>query len=131
MGIFIFQKDWYSERMKDKKVYIFGAVIVVALIAVGVSAFLVTSSHVQRGIITKVPIGINNDSGRKVVIKNSFGVERTVTLGGVLARNEACGKVIGVLKKGATVEYRLLPGGAFCAYDDKASLEDVYIKVVP
>lgn len=116
--------------MKRKYVYVVSAIGVAVLIA-GAAFFLLRGDRVQQGVVAKMPTGISNDAGRKIVIKNAFGVETAVTIGGVFARNEQCGEVIGSLKEGAKVEYRLLPSGAFCAYDGKTSLENVYIKVIP
>ncbi len=113
-----------------KKQYIIIGVIVAILLVGTVIFFAASSSWSQRGVIVEIPSGIGSDSGRKIVIKDSLGIERTVTTGGVFALNERCGTLEGRLAVGAKIEYRLLPGNKFCVYDTHTTLDDVYIRVV-
>ena len=82
------------------------------------------------GTIVRLP-GINDDSGHKIVMRDTSGHERTIVLGGVFTRGERCGKVDGKLREGSRVEYKLLANGKFCAYDQKTDISGVYIKVLP
>lgn len=104
------------------------------MIVLGIGGVLVLNMNGKRdqgqGVIVRLPT-INNDSGDKIVVRDSNGLDRTIVLGSVFARGERCGKIEGKIRMDAKIEYRLLPDGRFCAYDDKTSLEDIYIRVLP